>query len=107
MDDDSPGAASGDGLSGFQGLPGRTDQASLDHHVLTSTAERLDALADMAELMGDEDGARSASEDRGDQPPSRGVRSCSTSSDATARSGTRADHEGELPVVRRRTRRPR
>lgn len=48
---------SGDGLNGFQGLPGRTDQASLDHHVLTTAADRLDALAEMAELMGDEDGA--------------------------------------------------
>ena len=57
MGDDSTRDESGGGLNGFQGLPGRTDQASLDHHVLTSAADRLDDLAEMAELMGDEDGA--------------------------------------------------
>lgn len=46
------------GPDGFQGLPGRTDAASLDHHILTTAADRLDALAEMAELMGDTDGAQ-------------------------------------------------
>ena len=50
------------GPDGFQGLPDRTDETSLDHHVLTTAADRLDALAEMAELMGDEDGAQRALE---------------------------------------------